>query len=126
MEPDMAHGTGSSHLIVTLVASAGGVDALQRVVGRLPESFPAAVLVLLHTDPTRVSVLPEILDRRSTLPVVTIEDGMDLVPGRVHVAPAGRHAPIEHDGRAALIRSGAAPPSRPSAALLLTTMAVAL
>src|SRR3712207_1426744 len=44
--------------LVTLGASAGGVEALSRVVAGLPVDFPAAVAVVLHLPPTAPSLLP--------------------------------------------------------------------
>jgi two-component system, chemotaxis family, protein-glutamate methylesterase/glutaminase len=111
--------------IVALVASAGGVDALSRVLSALPAELPASVIVLLHVAPDRESALPEILARISASGVQAAQDDEQLAPGRVLVAPAGRHLLITSQLRVALIESGAYPPSRPSADLLLTTLAIA-
>jgi two-component system, chemotaxis family, protein-glutamate methylesterase/glutaminase len=119
-------GPVSLHPVIALVSSAGGVDALRRVIGRLPEDLPAAVIALMHMDPTRPSNLTDILARRSSMPVVTVEDGMAFARGRVHVIGPGAHALMAADERATLIETGPPPPYRPSADLLLTTMAVAL
>jgi two-component system, chemotaxis family, protein-glutamate methylesterase/glutaminase len=110
---------------VALVASAGGVDALSRVLSALPARVPASVIVLLHVSPDRQSMLPEILARISAFGVEAARDGDQLAPGQVIVAPAGRHLLITSDLHVALIESGAYPPSRPSADLLLTTLAIA-
>jgi two-component system, chemotaxis family, protein-glutamate methylesterase/glutaminase len=53
--------------------------------------------------------------RISPLGAEASRDGEAFAPGRVTVAPAGRHLLITGDLRAALIASGAFPPSRPSA-----------
>jgi two-component system chemotaxis response regulator CheB len=111
--------------IVALVCSAGGLDALQQVLATLPGDFPAAVIILQHLDPHAHSLLPRLLGRHSALPVSTAEDGDPLMPGRVIVAPPGRHTLVTGDGRIALILSGALPPYRPSADLLLTSLALA-
>ncbi|MEA2184401.1 MAG: two-component system, chemotaxis family, protein-glutamate methylesterase/glutaminase [Solirubrobacteraceae bacterium] len=111
--------------VVALVASAGGLDAVSHVLGALPRSFAAAVVVLIHQAPDRVSELAALLDRRSALPVVAAHQGSALEAGRVTVAPPGRHLLVTPAMRCALIVSGAAPPSRPSADLLLTTLAIA-
>jgi two-component system chemotaxis response regulator CheB len=111
--------------IVALVASAGGVDALSRVLSGLPAELPASVIVLLHSSPDRESELPGILSRVTALGVEAARDGDELALGRVLVAPAGRHLLVTSELRVALITSGAFPPSRPSADLLLTTLAVA-
>jgi two-component system chemotaxis response regulator CheB len=112
--------------VVALVASAGGLDAVSRVLGPLPDGFAAATLVLIHQAPDRVSRLVEILRGRCELPVVPAEHGRTLQAGRVVVAPPGQHTLITPGRGIALIRSGAFPPSRPSADLLLTTLAVAV
>jgi two-component system chemotaxis response regulator CheB len=91
----------------------------------LPSDLPASVTVLLHLLPDGESLLPEILRRISPLGVEVARDGEALAPGRVVVAPAGRHLLITADLSTALITSGAFPPSRPSADLLLTTLATA-
>jgi two-component system chemotaxis response regulator CheB len=111
--------------IVALVASAGGVDALSRVLSALPAVVPASIVVLLHVTPERESALPVILGRISAFGVEAARDGEELAAGRVIVAPAGHHLLITSELRVALIESGAYPPSRPSADLLLTTLAIA-
>ena len=110
--------------IVALVCSAGGLDALTRVLEPLPADLPAAVLVLQHLSPEQHSQLAAILDQRTALRVLPAGDGALLMPGTVLVAPSGQHTLIAADETIALIPSGALPPYRPSADLLLTTLAV--
>jgi two-component system chemotaxis response regulator CheB len=110
--------------IVALVCSAGGLDALSRVLTRLPADLPAAIVALQHLAPDRPSELAALLDARTALAVTTARDGDKLAAGRVLVAPPGRHLLLTNDGTVALIRSGAVPPARPSADLLLTSLAL--
>ncbi|MDX6729219.1 MAG: two-component system, chemotaxis family, protein-glutamate methylesterase/glutaminase [Baekduia sp.] len=112
--------------VIALVASAGGLDAIIRVLTTLPADLPAAVLVLIHQAPERVSHLVDILGRRCALPVQAAGNGEPLRPGTVIVAPPGEHLLIAPGPATALIMSGAAPPSRPSADLLLATLATAV
>ena len=112
------------HPIVALVSSVGGLDALTRVLAPLPADFPAAVIALQHLEPEHSSELAPLLDRRCELKVVAGEHGMPLVPGHVHVAPPGRHVLLRRDETLALIVSGAYPPHRPSADLLLVSLAI--
>ena len=125
MNDDRARAAPGDWPIVALVASAGGIDALSHVLSALPSDLPASIIVLLHVSPDRDSMLPDILSHVSALGVEAARDGEALAPGRVIVAPAGRHLLITTDLRTALIASGAFPPSRPSADLLLTTLATA-
>lgn len=111
--------------IVALSCSAGGLDALTTVLAPLPADLPAAVLVLQHMPPDVSSNLPAILGRSTALPVAWARDGDPLRPGLVLVAPAGQHTLITNDETIALIPSGPVPPYRPSADLLLTTLALA-
>jgi two-component system, chemotaxis family, protein-glutamate methylesterase/glutaminase len=108
-----------------LVASAGGLDAVTRVLSRLPEDLPATVLVLIHQAPERVNQLVHILGRDCRLPVTAAEHDEPLPTGSVLIAPPGQHLLIAPGLRTLLVMSGDAPPSRPSADLLLATLATA-
>src|SRR3954449_918534 len=110
--------------ILSLVASAGGIDAVSRVLAPLPADLAAAVLVLIHSDPDRINALPHILARTTSLPVGVAVDDEVICPGRVRVVPAGRHLLVTTELHTALIASGDYPPSRPSADLLLTSLAL--
>lgn len=110
--------------VVALIASAGGLAALTRVLAPLPADLPAAVLIVLHQDPRRESELATILARSTALSVELADDGTVMRPGQVLVVPAGRHLLVTAEARVGLIDAGALPPARPSADLLLATLAV--
>jgi two-component system, chemotaxis family, protein-glutamate methylesterase/glutaminase len=110
--------------IVALVCSTGGLDAVERILGALPDEFPAAVLVLRHHDPHGYNWLAQMLRRKTRLPVASARDGDRLEAGRVLVAPAGHHTLVTDNDGVALIQSGDRPPYRPSADLLLTSLAI--
>jgi two-component system chemotaxis response regulator CheB len=109
--------------VIALVASAGGLAAVSEVLEGLPAGLSAAVIVLVHQQPDRVSPLTSLLARRSGLPVQAAEDNRRLCAGTAVVAPPGKHVLIAAGPTVALIGSGVAPPSRPSADLLLATLA---
>jgi two-component system chemotaxis response regulator CheB len=110
--------------VVALVASAGGLAALTRVLAGLPASLPAAVVVALHTDPKGPGALSGLLAVCTRLRVQTAIDGDHLERGTVLVTPPGRHLLVTSSGTVALVEAGAPPPARPSADLLLATLAV--
>ncbi len=110
--------------IIALVASAGGLDALAQVLAPLPADLPAAVLVAQHLDPYRPSQLTSILAAHTALRVAEAGDGDELVPGVALVAPPARHLLLTPEPRVVLVDAGALPPARPSADLLLATLAV--
>lgn len=110
--------------VVGLVASTGGLEALTRVLAPLPAGFPAAIIGLQHQSPEHTSRLAEILDRRCALAVTVADHGTRLSRGSVFIAPPGRHVLLTRRQRLALMVSGAYPPHRPSADLLLTSLAL--
>lgn len=116
--------TGTGVPVVALVSSAGGLEALSRVLAPLPVDFPASVIALQHLMPDHPSQLADILRERCAMDVVVAEHGMALTPACVHVAPPGKHILLRQDDTLALITSGAYPPNRPSADLLLVSLAL--
>jgi len=55
--------------IVEIAASAGGLQAISRVLSPLPVNFPAAVMVVQHLSPKRRSLMAEILSSGTALTV---------------------------------------------------------
>jgi two-component system, chemotaxis family, protein-glutamate methylesterase/glutaminase len=99
--------------IIVIGASAGGLEALQRLIGGLPASLPAAVLVVLHRAPEQDSYLPLILRRAGHLPAADAWDGEGIQKGRIYVAPPDRHLLIE-DGALRLVRGPKENHTRPA------------
>jgi two-component system chemotaxis response regulator CheB len=81
--------------IITIGASAGGVEPLITLVGALPADLPASIFVVLHLAPEEPSVLAELMGRRAALSVETATDRLEFQPGRVYVAPPDRHLMID-------------------------------
>ena len=77
----------SNFYVVAVGASAGGLDALERFFRGLPESSGAAYVVIQHLSPDHKSMMGNLLGRHTSMDVVTVEDGMSLVPNRVHLIP---------------------------------------
>lgn len=110
------------HDIVVVGASAGGVEALMRLVGGLPREFAAAVFVVLHIPAEAPSALAAILQRWGPLPVMQGEDAQPIEHGHIYVARPNRHL-IVHRGRIAV---GAGPrenSARPSIDVLFRSAA---
>ena len=109
--------------LVVIGASAGGIEALSRVVASLPPDFPAPVVIAQHLDPRRPSHLGEILSRHATLPIKVVEDTAALEDGVIFVVPSNRLVEIvEGELRLRPARRGSV---APSVDLLLETAAAA-
>ena len=91
----MAQGRPFTQLVV-VGSSAGGIDALSRLVAGLPSDFAAPIVVAQHIDPNRASHLREILARRTELRVVTVEAVEALEAGVLYVVPANRNVEISN------------------------------
>lgn len=83
--------------IIVIGASAGGVEAVSRIVRDLAPGFPGAVFVTLHFPVSSTSVFPQILARAGHLPASHPEDGEAIAAGRIYVAPPDRHLLIHRD-----------------------------
>ncbi|MBL6079883.1 chemotaxis protein CheB [Belnapia sp. T18] len=94
------------HDIIVVGASAGGVEALQRLSAGLSPELPAAVLIVQHVSPRARSVLPELLARAGPMPVAHALDGEPILPGRAYVAPPDHHLLVAPGGQHLLLRRG--------------------
>jgi two-component system chemotaxis response regulator CheB len=85
----------SGHEIIVVGASAGGVDALPRLIATLPADLPASIFVVLHIPVLGPDLLAEIVGRRSALAVSNGVDGEEILPGHVYLAPPDMHLQLE-------------------------------
>ena len=74
--------------IVAVGASAGGLDAFRRFLEAVPESSGMAFLLIQHLDPNHESVMADLLDRHSRMPVRSAADDMRIAPDTVYVIPS--------------------------------------
>lgn len=81
--------------LVALVASTGGPQALQRILGELPADFPGAVAVVQHMPAAFTGTFAQRLNERCALPVREAREGDLLCPGEVLLAPGGHHLRLE-------------------------------
>ncbi|MBI3107211.1 MAG: chemotaxis protein CheB [Candidatus Rokubacteria bacterium] len=109
--------------VVALAASAGGLQALSKILAELPADFPAATVIVQHLDPRHRSLMAEIFSRRTSLKVKEAEEGDRLLPGGVFTAPPNRHLLVNPDGTLSLSQSELVHFVRPSADLLFESVA---
>lgn len=83
--------------VVAIAASAGGLKAFRQLISNLPQDTGMAYVLIQHLDPTHKSILAELLDRDSAIPVVEISDGMQVQADHVYVIPPNHHLSILHD-----------------------------
>ncbi len=81
--------------IVVVGTSLGGLQALTVMLAGLPNTFPAAVVVVQHRHKASDNALSFFLQQYSTLPVGEAEDKEEILPRRVYLAPADYHLLVE-------------------------------
>lgn len=99
--------------IIAIGASAGGVEALQKLAAGLPPDLPASVFVVLHILPGATSALPGILARSTPIPVSHPVDGQPFHEGSIYIAPPDVHM-LVGDGVIKLEHGPAENRSRPA------------
>jgi two-component system CheB/CheR fusion protein len=89
-----AQGTLKDVSVVGLGASAGGLDALKAFFAEVPETSGLAYIVLMHLSPDQPSMLPDLLQRVSRIPVTKAEDGQRIEPDHVYTVPSRKEISI--------------------------------
>ncbi len=87
--------TQSALQVVAIGASAGGLDALEKLFAGLPKDPGAAFVVIQHLSPDHKSMMADLLARRTPMQVVMVEDEMALEPNQVFLIPPGAMMHIE-------------------------------
>ena len=80
--------------IVCLGASAGGLEAFEAFFHACPADTGMGFVLVPHLDPGHVSLLTEILQRSTAMPVVEAMDQVVVVPDHVYVIPPNREMSI--------------------------------
>lgn len=80
---------------IVVGTSLGGLDALNRLLQRLPADLPAAVFIVLHTHASSSGRLPEIFGRVTPLKVTYAVHGEPIELGRVYLAPPDNHLMLD-------------------------------
>ncbi len=80
---------------VVVGASAGGVEALSRLLALMPANTGCSFIVVLHLPAHHRSMLASLLGRVTTMPVRDAEHGARPQPDHVYTLPSGHHLLIQ-------------------------------
>lgn len=83
--------------VIGVGASAGGLEALERLLSGIDVTVPWAWVVVQHLAPDHKSLMAEILSKRTSLIVQEAHDGDTLESGRVYLAPSHANVAIDKD-----------------------------
>lgn len=75
--------------VVTVGASAGGLDAFKEFLKHIPAKSDIAFVFIQHLSPKHKSLLPEILSRITPMSVRQVVSGTKVMPNCLYVIPPG-------------------------------------
>lgn len=76
--------------IVGVGASAGGLEAMEKLFAAMPVDAGLGFVLVVHLDPTHISLLPELLQKRTKMPVCHVVDGQLVERDHVYVIPPNK------------------------------------
>jgi two-component system CheB/CheR fusion protein len=76
--------------VVGIGASAGGLDAFKKLLKAIPDDSGMAYVLVQHLDPTHESMLPELLQKVTKIPVLEIADDIKVLPNHIYVIPSNK------------------------------------
>jgi len=82
--------------IVGIGASAGGLEALVKFFEHVPAGSGMAYVIIQHLDPTQKGMMPELLQRATTMVVAQVKDRTRIRPNCVYVIPPNSDMSLLH------------------------------
>ena len=83
--------------VVGVGASAGGLEAFRKLLQAIPEKSGMAYVLVQHLAPTHESLLPELLQKVTAIPVLEIQDDVKIEPDHIYVLPSNKML-VANDG----------------------------
>ncbi len=82
--------TISNYKLIAIGASTGGPVALEKVLTKLPASFPSPIILIQHMPAGFTKAFSERLNQLCKITVKEAEDDEPLLPGTAYLAPGGK------------------------------------
>ena len=84
--------------VVGVGASAGGLSAFKEFIQSIPEDSGMAYVLVQHLDPDHDSLLPELLQKVTEIPVLEISDEIEVEPNKIYIIPSNKML-LSNDGK---------------------------
>jgi len=111
--------------LIALGASTGGTEAIREVLEVMPADSPA-IVISQHIPEAFSKPFSERMDRCSPMTVSQAEDGEQILPGHVYIAPGDQHLLVIRDGARFRCKLSDGPPvnrHRPSVDVMFRSVA---
>lgn len=115
----------TTHQLLAIASSTGGTEALKTFLSGMPPDIPGT-LVVQHMPPGFTKTFADNLNNMFPFEVKEAEDGDQVVPGRVLIAPGNYHMEIERSGAYYHVKLHQLPPLhsvRPAADYMMKSVA---
>ena len=76
--------------VVGIGASAGGLEAFKRLLKAIPEDSGMAYILVQHLDPTHESILSDLLQKVTRVPVQEITDNVHVLQDHIYIIPSNK------------------------------------
>ncbi len=103
--------------------SAGGINALTKIISNIPGSFQLPLIIVQHISPKSENYLIDILSKASELKVKEVEEKEPVSSGIIYVAPPNYHVLVDDDRTIALSTEDRISFARPSIDVLFESAA---
>ncbi len=80
--------------IVGIGASAGGLEAFEQFFAKIPPDSGMGFVLVPHLDPVHKSMMPELIQRTSRIPVSQAEEGTSVEPDHAYIIPPNKDMSI--------------------------------
>lgn len=92
IEPSTSQVLGNHQFpVVGIGASAGGIGALKQFFTEMPADSGMAFVVILHLSDQHESILAEIIQTKTAMPVAQVTETIKVEPNHVYVIPPAKH-----------------------------------
>src|SRR5450432_2511458 len=82
--------SANSFPVVGIGASAGGLDAFKKLIKTISENSGMAYVLVQHLDPRHESMLTDILQKVTQIPVSEITDDIKVEPDHIYIIPSNK------------------------------------
>ncbi|GAA5043159.1 hypothetical protein GCM10011506_46380 [Marivirga lumbricoides] len=83
--------------VIGIGASAGGLESLEQFFQQIDNNSGFAYVVIQHLAPNHKSLMDELLARHTDLPILIIEDGMELKANHIYLNPPKKFVKITNN-----------------------------
>lgn len=116
---------GSVNLCKAIIigGSAGSLEVLMTVLPRIHKPLNLAIVIVVHRKQGTDSILTQLLQSRTEIPILDIEEKQPISSGSIYIAPSDYHLLIEKDFTFSLDYSEKVNYSRPAIDVTFQTAA---